>query len=392
MSDLLMKCEVCHSLLDEEDLFCANCGTEAPSSNGTPETTVAQARQSTHNFECSGCGASMSFDAKAGSLRCPFCASLDMVQQKDAKILAPHRVVPFQIQRDAAVAKMREWLWRGFFRPGDLAQTAGVVRMQPVYVPYWVFQARTHTYWTADTSHTPAGARGDWYPMSGEHRGSYPGLLIGASGALTPGETANLCPFDMADGVAPDQVDLDDVTVEQFSVPRKYARPLARGALQEMEAQACASQYVPGRARNVHANVRIESMSSEPVLLPVWIMAYRYKEQVFRFLVNGQSGKATGQAPVSWLKMLAVAGIVLAVILAVLLIAGIASGATETMMRPEMHANSVCINDPSVGAEGNQRQVTVGAPHFWDRPLVVRTTPIDEWGGWGRVQRAPRTR
>ena len=30
MSELLIKCAVCQALLDEEDLFCSNCGTEAP--------------------------------------------------------------------------------------------------------------------------------------------------------------------------------------------------------------------------------------------------------------------------------------------------------------------------------------------------------------------------
>ena len=35
-------------------------------------------------------------------------------------------------------------------------------------------------------------------------------------------------PFDLAQGVKPEEVDLDNITVEQFSVGRKYARPLAR--------------------------------------------------------------------------------------------------------------------------------------------------------------------
>jgi hypothetical protein len=83
---------------------------------------------------------------------------------------------------------------------------------------------------------------------------------------------------------------------------------------------------VPGRARNVHANVRIESMSSEPVLLPVWIMAYRYREKLFRFLINGQSGQATGQAPISLTKVFVAAAITVVAALAVLLlVAGITS-------------------------------------------------------------------
>ncbi len=323
MSDKLTRCEVCGSLIDEEDLFCANCGTEAPSRKAQDPSAGPGARVSRHNFQCSGCGASMSYDASAGSLRCPFCGSVDMRQQKNARVLAPGRVVPFEQQRDQAVAAMRAWLGRGFFRPGDLSEKAAVVEMRPVYVPYWVFAAHTHTYWTADTSHTPAGARGDWYPLAGEHHGSYENLLIGASGVLTPRETSDICPFDLAAGVAPEQVDLENVTVEQFSVPRKYARPLARGSLEQFEAQACAAQYVPGRSRNVHANVRIESMSSEPVLLPVWIMAYRYRQQVFRFLVNGQTGKATGAAPLSWMKILLVGAVLILLALLALGFAGL---------------------------------------------------------------------
>jgi len=325
MPDQLTKCEVCGSLLDEEDLFCANCGTEAPKPEGEVQSAAAGARLSRHNFTCSGCGASMSYDASAGSLQCPFCGSVDMQQQKDSKVMAPNRVVPFQLERQQAVEAMRTWLGRGFFRPSDLSEKAAVVEMRPIYVPYWVFEARTHTYWTADTSHTPAGARGDWYPMAGEHRGSYANLLIGASGVLSPQETSAICPFDLAAGVPPESVDLDNVTVEQFSVPRKYARPLARGSLEQSEVEACDAHYVPGRSRNVHANVRIESMSSEAVLLPVWIMAYRYRDDVFRFLVNGQTGRATGAAPLSWMKIMLVGAAIIALALLVVAAALIGS-------------------------------------------------------------------
>lgn len=331
MSDLITKCQVCNSLLDEEDLFCANCGTEAPKRKEASVVPADSARMAQHNFQCSGCGASMSYDAGAEALQCPFCGSVDMREEADAKILAPTRVIPFKLDRAQAESAMRAWLRRGFWRPGDLARAASVVKMNPVYVPYWVFRATTHTYWTADTSQTPAGARGDWYPLSGEHRGNYSGLLIGASGVLTASETSAICPFELSQGKPPEQVDLDNVTVEQFSLPRKYARPLARQGLEQSEAQSCQSAYVPPRARNVHVNVRIESMSSEPVLLPVWIMAYRYRDQLFRFLLNGQTGQATGQAPTSLRKIL-VAALIATVVFLVLLV--LCSGALGLASRP----------------------------------------------------------
>lgn len=317
---MIHKCVICQSLVDEEELFCANCGTEAPKPQEA--RTAAASRLATCNFNCSGCGASMSYDASARGLRCPFCGSVDMVAQADARILAPEWVVPFRWSREEAVQVMRQWLGRGFWRPGDLAQRAAVVTMTPVYVPYWIFQARTHTYWTADTDQTPLGARGDWYPLGGEHHGHYNNLMVGASGVLTPAETAEICPFNLSTAVEPDQVDLENITVEQFSLPRKYARPLAREGLEQSEAEACRA-YVPGRARNVHVNVLVEGMTSHPVLLPVWIMAYRFNDRVYRFLVNGQTGRSTGQAPTSWLKIfVAIAAAILAALTLLALAAG----------------------------------------------------------------------
>jgi hypothetical protein len=321
VSDLLIKCSVCGAVLDEEDLFCAECGTEAPSDNhaDTPRDRPAPTRLSTHNFECQGCGASMSYDASVKALRCPFCASEQLKEQADAKEIAPSAVVPFQVPRDQAEALLREWLGKGFWRPGDLARQAEVVKMQPVYVPYWVFEAKTHTYWTADTSKTPAGARGDWYPLFGEHKGAYADVLVGGSGALTPAETQALCPFDCSAGVPPDEVDLENITLERFGVPRKYARPLARAGLESLEMQAIAPS-IPGSNRNLKVNTRITDLVSRPMLLPVWVMAYRYEEQVFRFLINGQTGRATGKAPISWPKIGAAIGIAAAIVIVIVLI------------------------------------------------------------------------
>jgi hypothetical protein len=46
-------------------------------------------------------------------------------------------------------------------------------------------------------------------------------------------------------------------------------------------------------------------------------MAYRYNERMFRFLVNGQTGAATGEAPTSWKKIAALAATIAGAILLV---------------------------------------------------------------------------
>ncbi len=128
--------------------------------------------------------------------------------------------------------------------------------------------------------------------MTGQHEGKQAGLLIGASGASSPGETNAICPFDLGPAVPPDKVDLHNSTFERFTVPRKYARPLAAQGFEQLEAQECRSQ-VPGEVRNLKVNVRITDLSSRPMLLPVWVMAYRYQDR--RFPVSGQRSDGRGK-------------------------------------------------------------------------------------------------
>jgi hypothetical protein len=105
-------------------------------------------------------------------------------------------------------------------------------------------------------------------------------------------------------------------------VQRKYARPLAQQGLEALEMQAC-RKYVPGNCRNLHVNVLLQGLTGEPVLLPVWIMAYRYQERVFRFLANGQTGRCTGTAPTSYHKIAAVVGIVIGIVIVALVCTGL---------------------------------------------------------------------
>ena len=300
MTDFIHKCSVCRAILDEEDLFCVNCGTEAPTDGdrSSRDTIV-----STHNFTCENCGASMSYDASVRNLHCPFCGSEKLHAEQDAKVLAPEWVLPLEITREQALAELKKFMVAGFWRPDDLAQASVITKLTAVYVPYWVFSATAITCWTADSSRTPPGARASWYPVSGDHSSSYEGVLVGASGTLTPAETQAICPFDLARVVPATGFDLENVVYEPFRVQKKYARPQAIAGFEEQERLACRA-LVPGSARNVHVAVRLEGLVGRPVLLPVWMMAYSYQNHAYRYLVNGQSGRSTGDAPFSTSKLL----------------------------------------------------------------------------------------
>jgi DNA-directed RNA polymerase subunit RPC12/RpoP len=310
----LDRCATCGALVDVEDLFCANCGTEVPDARAEKNARLTIGAK---NFECRGCGATMNYDATARSLKCPFCGSVDLVEDETQGILAPEFVVPFAIDRAEAEFRLRAFLGSSFWHPNDLRVASQLTELRPVYVPFWIFTTKVRTHWTADTSQTPAGARADWYPLCGYREGEYTDLWIPAGEGISPAELFAVMPFDPSMSVPPERVDLADVTVEQFSVSRRYARPLAQGRLEVLETESVSRDEVPGRSRNVRVNVLMEGATSRPALAPVYVMAYRYRERVYRYVLNGQSGQSTGTAPVSAGK---IAGLVAAVVLLVVII------------------------------------------------------------------------
>ncbi len=48
---------------------------------------------------------------------------------------------------------------------------------------------------------------------------------------------------------------------------------------------------------------RVSDVTFKHVLLPVWVAAYRYGGKSYRFVVNGQDGKVSGERPYSAIKI-----------------------------------------------------------------------------------------
>jgi hypothetical protein len=92
---------------------------------------------------------------------------------------------------------------------------------------------------------------------------------------------------------------------------RKGARERARARFERAVEGAIQAQLGIRKIRNMHCNVLLSDLSSEPILLPIWIFAYLYKGQSYRFVMNGQTGTAAGKAPFSYLKLAAVIAAVL---------------------------------------------------------------------------------
>ena len=328
----LRRCTRCNNLIDPEDLFCDNCGTEAPLLAHEAEARTRAPEWEVFTFDCGGCGASMSYDAAAGSLRCPFCGASDVEQQAQAEdVVYPERLIPFALERDEAQQRFQQWLGKGFWRPGDLKRSAAVAGVTSLFLPCWCFRGDTETCWVADVG---ARTRSGWMPDSGRHDASWEGILVPASGGLRGAELDAVGDFSFDGLVETDHDQLEGALVESFGINRKGAREHARASFEAQVQRTVKNQVSARKVRNLHTNVLLSNLWSEPILLPVWIFSYRYKGKPYRFVMNGQTGTATGKAPFSYLKLALVIGGALAVIggfLGLLMCAGVIASAVQSI-------------------------------------------------------------
>jgi hypothetical protein len=124
---------------------------------------------------------------------------------------------------------------------------------------------------------------------------------------------------------------------------RRYSPALVSGWIQEefsREADECMRvsrneavdavgdqlrAFMPGDSHaDLHWKTRVEWESLDPVLVPVWVFAVRYRgdRPPMRVVINGQTGAIAGKVPLSWWKVtllaLAAAAIVLAIVVLIL--------------------------------------------------------------------------
>ena len=55
--------------------------------------------------------------------------------------------------------------------------------------------------------------------------------------------------------------------------------------------------------RGMHYHHRYEAVKFKHILLPLWLAAYSFHGKVYQFMVNGETGRAAGRAPLSALKL-----------------------------------------------------------------------------------------
>jgi LSD1 subclass zinc finger protein len=331
-----------------DTLRCTYCGHENPVPGSTAPILEQDFRQTLRvlatttatresiTVHCDPCGASYTFDAATHAGLCPFCGAPAVAKTEQHRQLQVQALLPFKISHDQARTAFRQWLGGLWFAPGKLKNYArNDANLGGMYVPYWTYDA--------DTTTTYQGQRGDdyqvqetyraiengqevervrivtktrWTPAAGRVSRFFDDVLVLASHSLPRAVTERLEPWDLENLTPYQEAYLSGFRAEMYQVEldkgfehaQEIMAPIIRRDIE---------RDIGGDHQRIHAaDTHYGEIRFKHILLPVWMSAFRFRDQIYRFVVNGRTGEVQGERPYSPWK------IAFAILLAAALIGG----------------------------------------------------------------------
>lgn len=339
----------------QQQLLCGHCGTTRALPTGNDliiERSFSESMELGEEvmgfgveakvFHCNNCGAETAVKKETVNFECPFCASTNVNEEaRRTRVIRPSGILPFKIARSKALEAFRTWIKKGLFAPSKLKRLAKLEKIHSVYLPFWTYDAETRSQWSAMAGHyyytteTYTDSNGNtrtrqvrhtrWVPANGYYERFFDDVLVLGSHGLSQKFTERIFPFHLEALV---NYDSRYILGHESEV---YQRDVNRGfevaeEIMDDYIRSAIIREIPGDTyKNLHINTHKGNLTFKHILLPIWIAAYRYNKKVYKFLVNGQTGKISGKKPVS------IGKVIIAILLGLGLALGIAylAGAFE---------------------------------------------------------------
>lgn len=283
----------------------------------------------TRTVRCNGCGAQIVLTGETTAEVCPFCGAPHVLEDQSKVGIAPESLISFRVTKEQAAQSFRRWIKGKIFVPSKAKKMAALGQITGVYLPHWTYDAhavsryvgRAGHYYYVTVQRTVTGPDGKkhtenvqerrirWEPASGVVENLFDDILIVGSERLPSKLLSSVQPFDLTH--------LAQYTPEFISgfLCEKPAIDVQRGW---ENAQQVIEREMTGLAERdilTHADVaEVTHLDTEHsdvryklLLLPMYVSSFPFKDKSFHVLINGQTGKANGQAPISpWRVLIAV--------------------------------------------------------------------------------------
>lgn len=335
----IFPCEGCGSDLQfeigQQRLKCPYCGF-VKDLEFNPDTTVAEQdvramlgrlaelrqqgvrdEQQTSEVRCESCGGQVVFTGALTSTECPYCASpiqRENIHTSEQRVPVDG-VLPFLVDHPRAAQQLREWVQSLWFAPNEFKKKGVTGKFQGVYQPYWTFDFETftrydgqrgdHYYVTVGTGKDQRQERRTrWSYASGAFHRFFDDIMCFASTGLPTWITQALEPWPLDQCKPFNQQFLAGFLARTYDIPLDAGMQEARRRAEAALAADVRRRIGGDEQRIDHQRTQYNAMTYKHLLLPLWLLAYRYQGKIYRVAINGGTGEVQGERPYSVWKIL----------------------------------------------------------------------------------------
>lgn len=311
-----LECEYCGSsftVAEVEEFYAAkNEKAEAAAEAAQPVEETADSGWGTdaahmRAYLCPSCGAELICDDTTAATACPYCGNPSVVPGQFRDERKPDYVIPFRVDKDAAMTALRNHYRGKPLLPKAFAAENHIQEIKGVYVPFWLFDGQASANVTFEATRSRTVMTPNERIVTTEH------YRVHRSGTVqferVPVDGSTKMPDEHMDAIEP----YDYHELEPFSMgylPGFLAECYDVSA-QDSATRAderCRNSAVAAMQSDVHgydtcsvrqANVELSRDKAKYALMPVWLLSTKWQEKNYLFAMNGQTGRLVGDLPIS---------------------------------------------------------------------------------------------
>lgn len=269
------------------------------------------------SYLCPNCGGEVELESFETATKCPFCGATNVIKKENIKGMKPDAIIPFKLSKDAAYQSGKAWLKKRWFAHKRFKKEFKADNVNGVYVPSFNFSATAFSYYDGRLGkhyYVTVGSgknrrteqRTRWFRVSGNYDRYFDNVTIEASQQLNQKEMNSVLPYDstMIEGYTYEYV--AGFSAERYNESIDSCFEKAKNQMDNVIEREILSGYDYDVIGNFDVSTTYEPVTFNYVLLPMWIFGCKFKDKLYKFIVNGLTGKSYGKYPKSAPKILSV--------------------------------------------------------------------------------------
>ena len=258
------------------------------------------------DYTCPSCGAEITGDDNLGSTVCPYCGNSTFIKGQFEGALRPDYIIPFKIDKKHAVSAFEQDSQKRPFLPDSFSDRKKIEEMAGVYVPFWMFDCDCNAAVAYNAEMTTAWedstydyVKTDYYKLFRKGRIGFANIPVDGSTKADDKYMEAVEPYKYNDAVEFSGAYLSGYLADKYDVDAEDSIDRANERVKNSTIRAfkdTTSQYSSVEEEN--ARVEFSDGKIRYALLPAWMFTFKYMDELYRFAVNGQTGKVAGEYPV----------------------------------------------------------------------------------------------